>query len=240
MRAAVYKGGKQFAIEDMPDPAPGPGQVVVDVRYCAICGTDVHHFMYDIAPVGEVMGHEYSGVVSAVGDGVTRWKEGDRVIGGGGEPPPEAQARNPRRGDRFNYRHAEPLWDRKGSGGMRRRSCSAEWEPISIPDGVSDEEAAMCEPSAIAVHAVRLSQMKLGDSVVVLGAGPIGLFCMQVARAAGASKVIVSEPAPARAEAARKTGRVRGGQSARGGCRRESGGADRRARSGRGVRVRRG
>ena len=59
MRAAVYKGGKQFAIEEMPDPTPGPGEVVVDVNYCAICGTDVHHFMYDIAPVGEVMGHEY-------------------------------------------------------------------------------------------------------------------------------------------------------------------------------------
>ena len=64
----------------------------------------------------------------------------------------------------------------------------------------------MCEPSAIAVHAVRLSQMRLGDSVVVLGAGPIGLLCMQVAKAAGAIKVIVSEPAPARAEAARKLG----------------------------------
>ena len=205
MRAAVYKGGRQFAVEDMPDPTPGPGQVVVDVSYCAICGTDVHHFMYDIAPVGEVMGHEFSGVVSAVGDGVTRWKAGDRVIGGGGEPPPEAQARNARRGDRFNYR----LQSHSGTGRVRgyaEKVILAEWEPISIPDGVSDEEAAMCEPSAIAVHAVRLSQMRLGDSVVVLGAGPIGLLCMQVARAAGASKVIVSEPAPARAEAARRLG----------------------------------
>ncbi len=205
MRAAVYKGDRQFAIEDMPDPTPGPGEVVINVNYCAICGTDVHHFMYDIAPVGEVLGHEYSGVVSAVGDGVTRWKEGDRVIGGGGEPPPEAQARNTRLGDRFNYR----LESHEGTGRVRgyaEKVILREWEPIAIPDAVSDEAAAMCEPSAIAVHAVRLSQMRLGDSVVVLGAGPIGLLCMQVAKAAGAGKVIVSEPAPARAEAARKLG----------------------------------
>ena len=112
MRAAVYKGGKRFAIEEIPDPTPGPGQVVVDVHYSAICGSDVHQFMYDIAPVGEVMGHEYSGVVSAVGDGVARWKEGDRVIGGGGEPTPEAQARNRTLGDRFNWR----LESRAGTG----------------------------------------------------------------------------------------------------------------------------
>ena len=205
MRAAVYKGGKRFAIEEIPDPTPGPGQVVVDVHYSAICGSDVHQFMYDIAPVGEVMGHEYSGVVSAVGDGVARWKEGDRVIGGGGEPTPEAQARNRTLGDRFNWR----LESRAGTGrtmGYAEKVILAEWEPISIPDGVSDEEAAMCEPTASAVHAVRLSQMRLGDTVVVLGAGPIGLLCMQAARAAGASKVIVSEPALVRAEAARKLG----------------------------------
>ena len=146
MRAAVYKGGRQFAVEDMPDPTPGPGQVVVDVNYCAICGTDVHHFMYDIAPVGEVMGHEYSGVVSAVGDGVTRWNEGDRVIGGGGEPPPEAQARNTQGEGTGSTTVCRVTQGREGSGVTPRRFSWQEWEPISIPDGVSDEEAAMCEP----------------------------------------------------------------------------------------------
>jgi (R,R)-butanediol dehydrogenase/meso-butanediol dehydrogenase/diacetyl reductase len=92
--------------------------------------------------------------------------------------------------------------------GTRRLRAYAEyvlmedWEPLPIPDGVSDEAAALCEPCAVAVHAVRLSQMKLGDSVAVLGAGPIGLLCIQVARAAGAGTVVVSEPAPARSEAA--------------------------------------
>ena len=206
MRAAVYKGGQRFAIEDMQDPTPGAGQVVVDVSCCAICGTDVHHFLYDIAPPGSVMGHEYSGVVSSVGEGVERWSVGDRVVGGGGEPPPAVRAASPNRGERYNYRLEGFSGAAERVRAYAEKVLLEEWEPIPLPDGVSDEEAAMCEPCAVTVHAVRLSQLKLGDSVVVLGAGPIGLLCMQVARAAGAGKVIVSEPAPARAEAARKLG----------------------------------
>ncbi len=202
MRAAVYKGNQQFAVEEMADPTPGPEQVVVDVAFCAICGTDVHAFLYDVAPAGTVMGHEYSGTVSAIGPGVTRLAVGDRVVGGGGEPPPAGSA--PARGPRFNYR-TEGITN-KVVMGYAERVLMEEWQPIPTPKGVSDQEAAMCEPCAVTVHAVRLSQLKLGDSVAVLGAGPIGLLCMQVARASGAGKVIVSEPAPARAEAARRLG----------------------------------
>ena len=205
MRAAVYKGGQQFSVEDLPDPTPGPGQVVIDVNYCAICGTDVHHFLYDIAPPGSVMGHEYSGVVSSVGQSVTRWAVGDRVVGGGGEPPPGGTA-SPLRRERTNYRLDSASAPVTRVRAYAEKVLMEEWEPVPVPEGVSDEAAAMCEPCAVTVHAVRLSQLKIGDSVVVLGAGPIGLLCMQVARAAGASKVIVSEPAPARAEAARRLG----------------------------------
>ena len=201
MRAAVYKGNQQFAIEEMADPTPGPGQVVVDVEFCAICGTDVHTFLYDIAPPGSVLGHEYSGVVSKVGQGVERWKVGDRIVGGGGEPHPTlATARGPR----FNYRNEGfPLNKVRA---YAEQVVMEEWEPIGIPEGVSSQAAAMCEPCAVTVHAVRLSKMCLGDTVTVLGAGPIGLLCMQVARAAGAARVFVAEPAPARAEAARRLG----------------------------------
>lgn len=205
MRAAVYQGNQQFSVEEMPDPTPGPGQVVIDVNYCAICGTDVHHFMYDISPPGTVMGHEYSGVISAVGEGVTRWNIGDRVVGGGGEPPPESGI-STTRGVRANYRLESASAPTSRVRAYAEKVLLEDWEPVPIPEGVSDEEAAMCEPCAVTVHAVRLSQLKIGDSVVVLGAGPIGLLCMQVARAAGASTVIVSEPAPARAEAARRLG----------------------------------
>ena len=199
MKAAVYKGSQRLEIEELPTPKPGSGQVLVKIHYCAICGTDVHAFLYDIAPPGTVMGHEYCGTIAEVGPDVTVWKEGDRVVGGGGTPPQGREAPL-RREPRYNYRTM-------GFEGGRLRAYAEytvmeEWEPVPIPEGVSDEAAALCEPCAVTVHAVRKSQLKLGDAVAVLGAGPIGLLCMQVARAAGAGRVYVSEPAPARREAA--------------------------------------
>ena len=203
MKAAVYKGNQRFEIEEIPTPTPGPNEVVLRVKYCAICGTDVHCFLYDVAPPGTVMGHEYCGTVTQVGSDVSTWKVGDRVVGGGGAPPP---GREPaiRVDPRVNYREIASASSRVR--GYAEYILLEEWEMLPIPDGVSDEMASLCEPCAVAVHAVRLSELKLGDTVAVLGAGPIGLFCLQVAKAAGASAVIVSEPAPARADAARTLG----------------------------------
>ena len=126
---------------------------------------------------------------------------GEGVIGGGGEPPGDYV--DPFTSDpRFNYRTMgpgrEPMWAR----GYAEYVEMEAWRPIPIPEGVSEEAAAMAEPLATAVHAVRRSSLKVGDAVAVLGAGPIGLFTMQVARSAGASKVLVAEPAPARSDAA--------------------------------------
>ena len=87
MRAAVYKGEQVLQVEDVPDPVPGPGQAVMKVRYAAICGTDVHAFLYDIAKPGTVLGHEFAGTIVDVGDGVSRVGNGDRVVGGGGHRP---------------------------------------------------------------------------------------------------------------------------------------------------------
>ena len=203
MKAAVYKGNRRFQIEELPAPEVGPGQVLVDVRYSAICGTDVHYVLYDVLAPGAVIGHEYSGTVSRLGSGVTRWSVGDRVIGGGGVPPAGRESHiltDPR----FSYR---PRGRIQGSGGgYAEQVVMEEWAPMAVPDGVSDEAAALCEPCAVAVHAVGVSDLKVGDSVAVLGAGPIGLLCLQVARAAGAGRVFVSEPAPARREAAASLG----------------------------------
>jgi len=128
---------------------------------------------------------------------------GDRVVGGGGATPP-GKGKSARTDPRYNYRTM-------GFAGAPLRAYAEYvvmegWEPVPIPDGVSDEAAALCEPCAVAVHAVRKSELRLGDTVAVLGGGPIGLFCLQTARAAGAGKVFVSEPAPARQEAARLLG----------------------------------
>jgi (R,R)-butanediol dehydrogenase/meso-butanediol dehydrogenase/diacetyl reductase len=203
MRAAVYKGKHKLEIEDIAVPEVGPKDVLIDVAYCAICGTDVHGVLYDVVPLGTVLGHEYSGTIVEVGSDVSKWKVGDRVVGGGGDPPP-GKGKGWDLDPRFNYR-TDGLSAKKirGYADFVRME---EWEPIPIPDGVSEEAAALCEPASVAVHAVRMSQLKLGDSVAVIGAGPIGLFTIQAARAAGATSILVSEPSATRRKAAKKLG----------------------------------
>lgn len=202
MKAAVYKGKHRFEVEEVPTPKPGPGQVLVKVKYCAICGSDVHIFQYDMARPGVVLGHEYSGVIAGLGEGVTNWKVGDRVAGGGGAPPvptPHRLVTNPR----FTYLsmgHGTTM------GAYAEYVLMDAWRPTPIPAGVSDEAAAMTEPTAVAVRAVQRSAVKAGDFVAILGAGPIGLLCLQMARVQGAGSIFVSEPAPFRAKAASALG----------------------------------
>ena len=88
MKAAIYKGNQTFSVENIPIPEPGPDQVLVKIKLSAICGTDVHAFMYDLAPPGTVLGHEFTGTIEKIGSSVTKWKIGDSVVGGGGVPPP--------------------------------------------------------------------------------------------------------------------------------------------------------
>ena len=203
MRAAVYRGKQRIEVEEIPTPEPGPGEIVVRVKHCAICGTDVHAFLYDVADPGTVMGHEYSGTVTAVGSDVTRWKVGDRMIGAGGTPPSTVKI-GMRNEPRFNFRTMGFAVERKR--GYAEYVLLPEWEPLPIPDGISDEEAALAEPLAVAVRAVRRSAMKTGDLVAVLGAGPIGLMCIQAAKAAGAGRIFVAEPSRTRRQAATDLG----------------------------------
>ena len=203
MKAAVYKGKQRFSVEEVPTPEAGPGQVLIEVKYCAICGTDVHAFLYEAAPPGTVMGHEYCGTIAQVGPGVTAWREGDRAVGGGGLPPP-GKAPAGHDDPRYNYRTMG--FDVRKQRAYAEYVVHEEWEPLPIPEGVTDEMATLTEPAAVAVRAVRRSALKLGDSVAVIGAGPIGLLCLQAAKAAGAGAVYVSEPVDVRRNAARELG----------------------------------
>ena len=81
------RGEQNIVIEDVPTPEPGPGQVLIKIKYSGLCGSDVHRFQYGMAEPGSIMGHEFCGEIAAVGAGVTRFKEGDRVVGGGGSNP---------------------------------------------------------------------------------------------------------------------------------------------------------
>ena len=204
MKAAVYQGAQQFEIRDIDRPKPHPHQVLVQVAQSAICGTDVHAFMYDLAPPGHVLGHEISGRIAELGADVEGWAVGDRVVAGGGDPPPDATQSAFVTDPRFNYRTMGFAGSR--TGGYAEYTLVEAWGLQAIPDAVSDAVAALTEPCSVAVHAVRRSAVKLGDTVGVIGAGPIGLLCMQAARAAGATRLLVSEPAPARAQLARDLG----------------------------------
>ena len=206
MKAAVYKGNQKIEIEEIDIPKPGSKQVLIKVNFSAICGTDVHAYMYDAVPIGTVMGHEYCGRVVAVGKEVTKLNIKDRVVGGGGTPPPGKGA-----GfailPRFNYRT-------DGFKGKPLRAYAEyvlmeEWEPMKIPDSVSDQHAALCEPIAVAVRAIRLSKLSIGNKIGVIGAGPIGLFVTQVSKISGALEIIVSEPADIRRNTAEMVGATR-------------------------------
>ena len=99
MKAAVYQGNQKLVIEDLPVPEPGPGEILVKISHSAICGTDVHAFLYDIAPSGAVMGHEFSGTVAAVGPdrNVYPWSGMDVVLAGRDLGSPSSGIRDQRR-----------------------------------------------------------------------------------------------------------------------------------------------
>ena len=203
MKAAVYVSPGHLEVKEIFTPRPGPGQVLVRVKYCAICGSDVHRFRDGVMIEGGIMGHEYSGAIAEVGEGVTRWHVGDRVVGGGGTPPASTPP-HPSLAPRFSYRDYSLAL--QPPGGFAEYVLLDEWRPLPIPDGVPDEAACMTEPCSVAVHATRLSGIRLMDRVAVIGAGPIGLLCIQAARAAGARSIFVSEPVPLRRNAALKMG----------------------------------
>jgi threonine dehydrogenase-like Zn-dependent dehydrogenase len=204
MKAAVYRGNQRLEIEDIPKPEPGPGQVLVKVKYCAICGSDVHRFQHDMLNPGVVLGHEYCGTIAETGVGVNSRHVGDRVVGGGGTPPPgnpPSLAAAPRYTARELGFTPAASW-----GGYAEYVLMDAWRPLPVPDSVTDETACLTEPCAISMHAIRLSHLKVGDNVAIVGAGPIGLLAQQIVNAAGAGRVYVSDPSPGRRDAALRFG----------------------------------
>jgi (R,R)-butanediol dehydrogenase/meso-butanediol dehydrogenase/diacetyl reductase len=215
MKAAVWYGREDIRILEVPEPQVGKDQVKIKVRCCGICGSDVHEYRQGPllipkkphpltgrkAPV--ILGHEFSGDVVEVGEEVKRARLGDRVTINcliycgscvycrGGE---------------FNMclklGTVGLAWD----GAFAETVVVPEYTVLRIPDAITYEAASFAEPLAVAVRAVKRSRLKIGDSAVVIGAGPIGLLVLQVARAAGASHVFVIEPLKKRRELAKHLG----------------------------------
>jgi 2-desacetyl-2-hydroxyethyl bacteriochlorophyllide A dehydrogenase len=210
MRAAVFKElSKPLVIEAVADPVPGPHDIILRVKTCGICGSDLHMTEPGTImplPGGAVMGHEFAGEVMEVGKAVTHlWKAGDRVAGFPviccGEHTPCIN---------FSQRgicaKMVSIGLGQSPGGYAEFVRIGSGSGYRLPDSVSFREGAMVEPLAVGLHAVDMAKMPRGATVLVIGAGPVGLATMLWAKFLGARHVIVSEPAPIRREMAAKFG----------------------------------
>jgi len=203
MKAAVVRQN-DIRVEDVPKPQAGPGEVIIEVKYCGVCGSDVHRFAAGGFPDGAILGHEPYGVVAEVGEGITEWQGGERVV---------VIAYDPCRQCRWCQQGEYQLclnkyWIGLGTnpGAFAEYVKAYSTMLLRVPDQVGDQAAALTEPLAVALHAVRTAHINLGDTAVVIGAGPIGLLVTQCLRAAGARAIGVIEVAPGRAELAAHLG----------------------------------
>lgn len=197
MKSLLLEEYGKLAVADVPQPEPGAHEVLVRVAACGICGSDVHG--YDgssgrrIPPI--VMGHEAAGVIVGVGAGVTEYRIGDRVTFDSTIYCGECV---------FCRRGEVNLCDRRqvigvSCGEYRRHGAFAEFIAVPerilyrLPSKMSFPEAAMLEATSVALHAVKVSEVKKGATTLVVGAGMIGLLTMQALRAAGVGKVMIAD-----------------------------------------------
>jgi L-iditol 2-dehydrogenase len=211
-RAAVLHAAHDVRIEERPVPEPGPREVVVEITSVGVCGSDVHY--YEEGRIGDfvveqpmVLGHESAGRVAALGEGVTKHRVGDRVTLEPGVPC--GRCRECRAG-RYNLCRdvrffATPPID----GAFANFVGIHEDFAFTLPDEVSDDAGALMEPLSVGIWACRKAGVTAGDRVLITGAGPIGLLCMQVACAFGATETTITDLQPARLEMARRTGATR-------------------------------
>jgi L-iditol 2-dehydrogenase len=197
MKSLLLKEYLQLELADFPQPQPGPGEVLIRVAACGICGSDVHG--YDgtsgrrIPPI--VMGHEAAGLVAATGVGVSRFQIDDRVTFDSTVYCGECA---------FCGRGEVNLCDRRevigvSCGDYRRHGAFAEYIAVPerilylLPEAMSFPEAAMLEAVSVALHAIHVTGAVEGKTALVIGAGMIGLLTMQAARAAGAARVLIAD-----------------------------------------------
>ncbi|WP_435061831.1 2,3-butanediol dehydrogenase [Amycolatopsis thermoflava] len=209
MKAARFHGPGDIRIDEVPDPRVGPGQVEVSVDWCGICGTDLHEYLEGpifIPPAGSphpltgvglpvVMGHEFAGVVSAVGPGVNGIAEGDRVAV---EPYHVCGKCAACQAGRYNICRNLGFIGLSGNEGGFAERCVVDQRWIHQLGDLPTDIGALVEPLAVGYHAVRLSGIPEGGTAAVYGAGPIGLVTAAALKARGAGRVIVVEPAAAR------------------------------------------
>ena len=203
MAAAVYVGDGRIALEQVPCPEPGPTEALVEIAECGICGSDLHMVFERYAKPGAILGHEWSGIVSTAPSG-SGWSPGDRVVG---NPSPGCGVCRPCRRGRPSVCLNRAAADFAGyRGAFCQYKAVAADALIRIPDSLPTRVAALAEPMAITLHALRLADVGPDDRVLVTGAGPVGLLLVAVLRAQGISDITVSEPSAVRRQQALDVG----------------------------------
>ncbi len=210
MKALILKQYNHLVYEDVDDPEYGPNDVLVKVKSCGICGSDVHGMDGSsgrrIPPL--IMGHEASGVIVETGTDVKSWSKGDRVT---------FDSTIYKLDDWYTQKGMYNLSDDRmvlgvSPGEYRRHGAYAEYVAVPqhilhrIPDSVTFNQAAMVEPVAVALHAVNLTPVALNDTAVVVGAGMVGLFVIQALRIAGCGKIIAVDLEADRLDLAKRFG----------------------------------
>ncbi len=219
VKALRWHGVKDLRLDEIEEPAVRPGAVKLKVKWCGICGSDLHE--YTAGPIfipgeaphpitGEqapiVMGHEFSGQVVEVGEGVTRLKVGDKVVV---EPIFNCGECAACRAGNYNLCSTLGFYGLAGGGGgFSEYTVVDEHMVHKIPDTMSYEQGALVEPAAVALYAVRQSALNVGDKAVVFGAGPIGLLVIEALKAAGAAEIYAVELSAERKQKAAELGAI--------------------------------
>jgi 2-desacetyl-2-hydroxyethyl bacteriochlorophyllide A dehydrogenase len=207
VRAVILNDQRQHALVDVPDPAPGPTDVLVRSHFCGICGSDLHAPELELFRTGIVSGHEFAGEVVAVGREVTDFSVGQLVTAN-----PNGNVchtcRYCRQG-RYNLCSVATFDNALGcarDGGMAEFVALDTSYVHALPEGLDTRRGAWTEPLAVALRAVRTTPVRIGDSAAVIGGGPVGQLVVQLLRQSGASRVVLVEPSPFRRQMAHQLG----------------------------------
>lgn len=207
MKAGVFYGENDLRISEIAKPVPKDNEVLVKVMACGVCGTDAHIFCGDggcfPTPAGTVLGHEFAGIVEAVGKSVFSVKVGDRVC----VDPNQLCGECDYCKNGIGHFCEKMTGIGTGVNGGFAEYCAVPQSQVyKIADTTSYEEAAMAEPVACCVHGIDMCDISCGDTVAVIGGGMIGMIMLQLAKISGAGKLIMIEPVAAKRDIAKKLG----------------------------------